>query len=413
MTYFLSTSATTRSNVHPALLAFVLLLPVAFFITGCQAAKPVSVPAEFASLSFDELKDRATSPAYDDLFRNNEQYTGSIVHYKAQLIQVIEIGNRHYQFRASINEAQYFWEDIAFLRYEGPRLLDGDVIEFVGTVVGLNTYTAVLGNKITLPDISIIDSRRVGAFGDLPNTKSLVPTQDVTPPVLTHPTPDISPTPDIIIESNEQFAVTSTAWTEAWTGDRTIIGLIKNETNTVLNGVSATLTYTNENEHRVINTRDASILLAGEIGPGEVVPFVSGVPDDADAHDWNLLKIQVEQSGYPGLISRRVDGLEVQRLEYVEGQNIPGIGIQGGVRGIIHNGSTATLGSTEFLEGFDLAIVGYDAEDEVVFVGEDSVRTVLEPGWSADFELTIPGIAWGDPRLATRYEGRVLLRPDF
>ena len=136
-----------------------VLLAVGLSVMACEPVGPIPPPTELSTLSLEELKERASSPTYDDLFRNNERHVGQLVHYQAQLIQVVDAGRDRYQIRANVMKGQFFWQDTVFLRYAGPRFLENDFIEFVGTVVGLTTYTAVLGNRVTIPDISVVKAR--------------------------------------------------------------------------------------------------------------------------------------------------------------------------------------------------------------------------------------------------------------
>ena len=85
------------------------------------------------------------------------------------MIQVIDVGRDQYQLRVNVTEGQYIWQDTVFLRYTGSRLLENDIIEFVGSVVGLITYKAVLGNSITVPDISVVQAQIVTKAGSQAN----------------------------------------------------------------------------------------------------------------------------------------------------------------------------------------------------------------------------------------------------
>ncbi len=113
------------------------------------------------TLTFEELVSQASQVTYDELFRNNESYVGDFVHYRVRVVQVIEAGRDKYQLRANVTEGSYLWEDTVFLHYSGDRLLEEDLIEFVGEVKGLITYEAVLGNQITIPEIDIIQARLI------------------------------------------------------------------------------------------------------------------------------------------------------------------------------------------------------------------------------------------------------------
>ena len=107
----------------------------------------------------------AISPSYDDLFRYNEQYVGKLVYYKGQVIQVLDVGQDQYQLRVNVTEGQYIWQDNTLLLYAGSRFLENDIIEFVGTVIGLITYKDVLGIPTTIPEISVVQAQIVTKAG--------------------------------------------------------------------------------------------------------------------------------------------------------------------------------------------------------------------------------------------------------
>ena len=46
-----------------------------------------------------------------------------------------------------------------------PGVRYDDIIEFVGRVNGLKTYNAILGNSITVPEISIIQAQLIAKSG--------------------------------------------------------------------------------------------------------------------------------------------------------------------------------------------------------------------------------------------------------
>lgn len=66
-----------------------------------------------------------------------------------------------FQLRVNVARGEFgFWEDTVFLLYSGERLLDDDIIEFVGTVTPLVTYKAIFGQTITIPGIRVIQAQR-------------------------------------------------------------------------------------------------------------------------------------------------------------------------------------------------------------------------------------------------------------
>lgn len=417
-----------------------LLLGVGLVVMACQPVGPTPPPPGLSALSFDDLKGNASSIPYNDLFRNNEQYVGQLVYYQAQLIQVVDAGKDRYQLRANVTKGRFLWDDTVFLSYAGPRLLEDDVIEFVGTVVGVRTYTAVLGNRVTIPDISVVKARMVNHDGKdegqgplstpayttpRPTASSLTSTPPTapnststtmaTPTAIPIPIPTSAPTPTPAIQlaGDGKLKLDALVWTESWFGGQVVIGVVKNMTEKTIPGVAITVRFLNQMESRVVETKDASVLLNGEVGPEETVPFVAALPENGKVRAWDLLEIQTKVDDLAHLFGKRVAGLDVQDLEGVRGDNSLGLAIQGGVRGVIYNGTDQTLGGTEILQGFAVAVVGYDAENRVVFVGDSPVRTVLQSGWSTDFEVSVPGSLWGDPQLATWYKGRVLVRPAY
>ena len=146
-----------------ALAATVLLLALGSALMACEsqespASNSASSTAE-PTATFGELKSAAVQLTYDDLFRNNEEHVGKTVWYVGEIIQAIEGGENEYQLRVNITKGQYSWDDTVLLKYSGPRLLEDDIIEFVARVNGLVTYEAIMGNKITIPDLTAIASK--------------------------------------------------------------------------------------------------------------------------------------------------------------------------------------------------------------------------------------------------------------
>ena len=93
---------------------------------------------------------------YDDLYRYIEEYLGDLVYYKANIdwvqpaqsweewserTQTYVTRTPEYDYLLTVSitlpEHGYYWEDQVVVQYSGPRLLNGDIIEFVGQVEGL------------------------------------------------------------------------------------------------------------------------------------------------------------------------------------------------------------------------------------------------------------------------------------
>ena len=127
--------------------------------TATRVASPTSVPTP----TFEQIKSEAVEIDYDDLFRNNEDHVGKRIRFVAEIIQVIENADGDNQFilRGNVTRGKYSWDDAVLLAYAGPRLLEDDIVEMVGIVLGLYTYEAVLGNEVTVPHILVVASQRV------------------------------------------------------------------------------------------------------------------------------------------------------------------------------------------------------------------------------------------------------------
>ena len=123
---------------------------------GVSTDKPIEIRT--CTLSNEDIKRLAKASVYDDLFRNNENYVGSLVYFKGEIVQVInDYANADsYFLRITTQESTYggySGDDVIWVNYRGTRVLEGDIIEVWGKITGLRTYTAVWGNEITIPEI--------------------------------------------------------------------------------------------------------------------------------------------------------------------------------------------------------------------------------------------------------------------
>lgn len=92
---------------------------------------------------------------YDEISRNPDLYKGLKALFKAEVVQAQENG-LEVVLRVNITEGDYYWADTIWVNYTKKsitesRILEGDIINLYGTLQGLISYTAVLGNIITIP----------------------------------------------------------------------------------------------------------------------------------------------------------------------------------------------------------------------------------------------------------------------
>lgn len=140
----------------------VLIVAAALFAWTPVGPPPPPPPVDCAN---------ALTVPYDDLFRYNERFVGKTISIRGKIDQAVEnpIIKDSYVFRVSTKEDPYFayMGDIVWVEYTGPRYLEGDVIGVCGQVTGLEEYTAVLGNSVTVPEIRAIQVTLVRKSGDV------------------------------------------------------------------------------------------------------------------------------------------------------------------------------------------------------------------------------------------------------
>ncbi|QYZ80214.1 hypothetical protein E2N92_12625 [Methanofollis formosanus] len=94
---------------------------------------------------------------YDDLFRYNERYIGNVVHLTGQAVQVSETGNKDYIIRLSTKCHGFgvYSGDIVWVEINNAdvRVLEDDMLDIYAEVVGIESYTTVLGNEVSLPAV--------------------------------------------------------------------------------------------------------------------------------------------------------------------------------------------------------------------------------------------------------------------
>lgn len=125
-----------------------------------EVVEPARVEAQ---QSAEALLASAVTVPYDDLFRHNEKYVGKVVRYVGEVAQTTETTcflctDKTFAMRLQVTPAGYgFWEDAIWVDYaSAERFLDDDIVTVWGTVTGLHSYTAVLGNEITLPKVEAL-----------------------------------------------------------------------------------------------------------------------------------------------------------------------------------------------------------------------------------------------------------------
>jgi hypothetical protein len=94
--------------------------------------------------------------SFDQLMRDPSGERGKPIRLYGKIAQAIADGSG-YQFRIDVEPDQYglSTHDVLVEHYEGPRLLEGDVVDILGLADGTVTYKAVLGNQIEIPAVQL------------------------------------------------------------------------------------------------------------------------------------------------------------------------------------------------------------------------------------------------------------------
>ena len=116
--------------------------------------------AEQAEIEAKEKAGYDTGITYSQLVRTPDDYIGEKVKFKGEILQVME-DEKENQIRLSVHKSPYGWynaEEVVYCGYDpsltsGYRLLKKDIVTIYGTSVGLYSYEAVNGARITLPAV--------------------------------------------------------------------------------------------------------------------------------------------------------------------------------------------------------------------------------------------------------------------
>ena len=126
---------------------------------------PTATP--IPTVTIGDIKNSASPISYDELMRNSDDYVGDIVYKRGEILQASERRTDKYVLRVATKRSEYgYYEDIIWVEYEGDRLLEGDIIDVWGESKGIETYSALLGNQVTIPKIDSVHVELVTKAGN-------------------------------------------------------------------------------------------------------------------------------------------------------------------------------------------------------------------------------------------------------
>lgn len=131
---------------------------------GAYTEKTTQEQTTEATTTEDQFKDNCDSYTYEEIARNPEKYKGKNAKFTGEVIQVIESGN-NITMRVNITaeenefaENGYIYSDTIYVSYRRQsenesRVLEDDIITLYGTLDGLETYSSIFGESISLPSV--------------------------------------------------------------------------------------------------------------------------------------------------------------------------------------------------------------------------------------------------------------------
>jgi hypothetical protein len=120
-----------------------------------ETAKETTKPKETKSPEEieQEYKDSCTTPDYNAIERNPDDYKGKEITFSGTVIQVSEGWFNSVTLRIETEDGIWYAK---YTREDGEaRILEDDTITVYGECKGVESYSAVFGNKITIPRIDI------------------------------------------------------------------------------------------------------------------------------------------------------------------------------------------------------------------------------------------------------------------
>lgn len=126
-------------------------LPSRGEITGTALAPPIR------ELDWEDLVDRAERVAYREFFRNVDEYEAKLVYFRAQVLQVVPFEGA----LVLVTPGEFgLWQDPVYITYSSvDRVIDGDIVEFVGPAAGVYSYLTVAGAEKSVPQIDALELR--------------------------------------------------------------------------------------------------------------------------------------------------------------------------------------------------------------------------------------------------------------
>jgi hypothetical protein len=122
------------------------------------SSEPTVSEAEKAKLDEQQFKENTFNLVYNDVARQPDKFKSQKTYFVGKVEQVME-KNNDIVLRVNVTPGEYdIWEDTVWVNYTKPeeqdRILEEDIVQIWGTVKGLRTYEAIMGNEVSIPEIN-------------------------------------------------------------------------------------------------------------------------------------------------------------------------------------------------------------------------------------------------------------------
>ncbi|RDZ65635.1 hypothetical protein C5B90_04560 [Haloferax sp. Atlit-12N] len=110
---------------------------------------------DFTDDGIADVRNNASSPAYNHLLENIDSYTREAVHYMGTVGQVTKLDREdNYYFLVATGDS---WHNLLYASWVGDTVHRGDEITLWGRVLGTETYQPVQGSQRTVPALAVAD----------------------------------------------------------------------------------------------------------------------------------------------------------------------------------------------------------------------------------------------------------------
>jgi uncharacterized membrane protein YcgQ (UPF0703/DUF1980 family) len=142
------------------IITFILVILVLGVIISVTSEENTS-NSVYNSIPIDEFKIQCNYIPYDitynDIAREPDKYKGVKIEFEGKVAQVQESGS-DVILRVNITPEEYgIYKDTIWVNYTNSsdkrKILEDDIVDIWGVLNGTKTYTAILGNKITIPKV--------------------------------------------------------------------------------------------------------------------------------------------------------------------------------------------------------------------------------------------------------------------